>query len=48
MNGQIEEIPHEDVASIQRVPLSLMPMGLDQTLAPEELRDLVAWLLTLK
>ncbi len=45
MAGQRSLVPHEDVASIRRVPVSLMPMGLEQTLAPEELRDLVAWLL---
>lgn len=48
MSGQREEISHDDVASIRRVPMSLMPMGLEQTLTPEELRDLVAWLLELK
>ncbi len=46
--GQIEEIAHGDVASIRRVPTSLMPMGLEQTLSPEELRDLLAWLLERK
>lgn len=45
MAGQRSLVPHEDVASIRRVPVSLMPMGLDQTLSGEELRDLVAWLL---
>lgn len=48
LNGQREEIRHDDVASIRRVPMSLMPMGLEQTMTPEELRDLVAWLLTKK
>lgn len=46
--GQREEIPHEEIASLRRIPTSLMPMGLEQTLAPEELRDLVAWLLSRK
>lgn len=46
LTGQKEEIPHAEVASIRRVPMSLMPMGLEQTLAPDELRDLVAWLLS--
>lgn len=46
LTGQKEDVRHEDVASIRRVPVSLMPMGLEQTLTPEELRDLVAWLLT--
>jgi putative membrane-bound dehydrogenase-like protein len=46
--GQREDIPHDDVANLRRLPTSLMPMGLEQTLAPEELRDLVAWLLSRK
>jgi putative membrane-bound dehydrogenase-like protein len=46
--GQREEIPHDDIANLRRLPTSLMPMGLEQTLAPEELRDLVAWLLSRK
>lgn len=48
LSGQNESIPHEDVASLRRIPMSLMPMGLEQTLTPEELRDLVAWLLQQK
>ncbi len=46
--GQKEEIRHGEVASIRRLPTSLMPMGLEQTLSAEELRDLVAWLLEQK
>lgn len=46
--GQHTEIPHDAVTAMRRIPTSLMPMGLDQTLAPEELRDLLAWLLTRK
>lgn len=46
--GQRERIPHDDIAGLRRVPASLMPMGLEQTMSPEELRDLVAWLLTKK
>ncbi len=45
LSGQKQLIPHEDLASITRVPVSLMPMGLDQTLTPEELRNLVAFIL---
>ena len=48
LGGQKEEIPHNEVASIRRVPMSLMPMGLQQTLAPDDLRDLIAWLLSKK
>lgn len=46
--GQKEAIPHREVATIRRIPTSLMPMGLEQTLSAEELRDLVAWLLEQK
>jgi len=46
--GQRHDIPRAQIASIARIPASLMPMGLDQTLAPEELSDLVAYLLSLK
>ena len=45
LSGQKQIIPHDEVASIKRIPVSLMPMGLDQTLTPEELRNLVAYLL---
>lgn len=44
--GQREEIAHEDITSLRRIPTSLMPMGLEQTLTPDELRDMIAWLLT--
>jgi putative membrane-bound dehydrogenase-like protein len=45
LSGQKQVIPHEEVTAIKRLPVSLMPMGLDQTLTAEELRDLVAYLL---
>ncbi len=45
LSGQKQLIPHDEIASISRIPVSLMPMGLDQTLTPEELRDLAAFLL---
>lgn len=45
LSGQKQTIPHDEVAAIKRIPTSLMPMGLDQTLSPEELRNLVAYLL---
>lgn len=48
LSGQKEEIAHTDVATLRRVPMSLMPMGLEQTLSSEELRDLIAWLLSKK
>lgn len=46
--GQRHEIPRDQIASIARIPASLMPMGLDQTLEPDELSNLVAYLLSLK
>jgi len=45
LSGQKQVIPHEEVTAIKRLPVSLMPMGLDQTLTAEALRDLVAYLL---
>ena len=48
LSGQREEIPHLEVTSLRRIPMSLMPMGLEHTLPAEELRDLVAWLLSRK
>ncbi len=46
--GQRETVPHEEITTIKRLPVSLMPAGLDQTLTSEELRDLVAYLLERK
>lgn len=48
LSGQKESIPHTEVTTLRRIPMSLMPMGLEQTLSPGELRDLVAWLLSNK
>ena len=48
LSGQREEIPHLEVTTLRRIPMSLMPMGLEHTLPAEELRDLVAWLLSRK
>lgn len=48
LSGQKQIIPHEEVAAIKSLPVSLMPMGLDETLTAEELRDLVAYLLELR
>ena len=44
-----EEIPlsRDSVASIASIPMSLMPQGLEQALAPQELLDLVAFLKSL-
>jgi putative heme-binding domain-containing protein len=42
--GQSVEIPLEQVARVQPVPVSTMPSGLLDPLNPEEVRDLLAFL----
>lgn len=44
--SQVHHLPINDVKSIQTIPMSLMPMGLDLTMSPDELRDLVSYLLS--
>jgi hypothetical protein len=39
------EIPRADIASMKPLAASLMPAGLDKALAPEQLRDLMSYLL---
>ncbi|MEM1440924.1 MAG: hypothetical protein AAGF67_01190, partial [Verrucomicrobiota bacterium] len=46
--GAKHEIRHEAVESRKRIPISLMPEGLDQTMTADDLCDLVAYLLTLQ
>jgi putative heme-binding domain-containing protein len=46
--GQETNLPHGKIVGDTVLPTSLMPMGLDQTLAPEELLNLVAFLRSLK
>ena len=41
--GVVENILRGDVQEIRASPLSLMPEGLEQSLAPQDLADLVAW-----
>lgn len=48
LTGQEKTIPHQQITGDTTLTTSLMPMGLDQTLAPQELLDLVAWLRSLK
>ena len=43
-NGQETRVPAADVEEMAKDPLSLMPVGLVQDYAPEELADLVAFL----
>ncbi|SKB02246.1 putative membrane-bound dehydrogenase domain-containing protein [Prosthecobacter debontii] len=46
--GQERLLPHEQIVSDTALTTSLMPMGLDMTLTPQELLDLVAYLRSLK
>ncbi len=46
--GQERSIPHQLITANTQLPTSLMPLGLDQTLAEQELLDLVAYLRALK
>ncbi len=46
--GSSEMIPQSDVATIRKLTTSIMPSGLDQTLSTEDLRNLIAWLLSHK
>lgn len=42
--GVRESIARRDIAGIRASALSLMPEGLEQALAPQDLADLIAWL----
>ncbi|MAS95161.1 MAG: hypothetical protein CMO55_18345 [Verrucomicrobiales bacterium] len=46
--SQSHFLPADDIQSIKPLSMSLMPMGLDQTMTQDELRDLVSYLLSLK
>ncbi|MFV2068955.1 MAG: HEAT repeat domain-containing protein [Pirellulales bacterium] len=46
--GQTQTIPRSRVKSIDPLPVSLMPPGLDKVLPEQDLLDLVAYLTTLK
>lgn len=46
--GQEKTIPHAGITGNTTLTMSLMPMGLDQTMPEPELLDLVAWLKSLK
>ena len=41
-------IPRDDIESLEKSPLSLMPMGLQQKLTQQQLLDVVEYLMTLK
>ncbi len=46
--GQEKNLPQGEIVSDTTLPVSLMPMGLDQTMAEQDLLDLVAYLRSLK
>jgi putative heme-binding domain-containing protein len=46
--GQKVSVSHEHIAGNTTLEMSLMPMGLDQTMSEQELLDLVAYLRSLK
>ena len=48
VSGQERTLPHAHIASDTVLAESLMPMGLDATLSPQELTDLIAWLRSLR
>jgi putative heme-binding domain-containing protein len=44
--GTIVRIPKSEITKAEPLKTSLMPAGLDKALSPDELRNLMAWLLT--
>ena len=42
--GETDTIPRRDVSEFQSTGMSVMPEGLEETLGPEKLRDLLAFL----
>lgn len=46
IGGAVAKIQKADIVRSDPLPVSLMPPGLDKTLTPEELRDLMTFLLT--
>lgn len=46
--GQETNLPHDRIVARTTLATSLMPPGLDLTMSPQELCDLVAWLASLK
>lgn len=47
VGGGVAKIKKSDIAKTEPMPVSLMPPGLEKTLTPPELRDLMAYLLTI-
>ena len=46
-NGELLEIPNEEISETDVSPVSLMPAGLTRNLHRDELRDLLAYLMSL-
>jgi putative heme-binding domain-containing protein len=46
--GALRQFPRDALDELRRLPSSLMPEGLDRVLSPEELRDLLAFLASLR
>ena len=44
--GQVAKLKKANIAKVEPMTISLMPEGLDKTLTPAELRDLMTYLLT--
>lgn len=47
-DGSLKKIARPDVAEVSETPASLMPQGLENTMAVQDLRDLLAWMETLR
>ncbi|MEI6714480.1 MAG: ThuA domain-containing protein [Verrucomicrobiota bacterium] len=45
ISGQLIEIPRDQIAEQKQLATSLMPAGFDKALSPEQLRDLMSYLL---
>jgi len=43
--GQVIDVPRSEIAGMKQLATSLMPAGLDKAMNPEQLRDLMAYLL---
>jgi putative heme-binding domain-containing protein len=46
IGGALARLDKPDIVSIEPLPVSLMPPGLEKNLTPAELRDLMTFLLT--
>jgi putative heme-binding domain-containing protein len=46
--GALQKVPRTDVQQIKKLPVSMMPSGLNQALTQQDLVDLVEYLATLR